>query len=107
LQIKLIGTKTNRAALGARIRVDLKSPDGQTRSIHRTVGNNSSFGGNSLVETIGLRDTTRVAELTVSWPTSETKQTFRDLAADQAIEITEGSASLRFLHHPPLTPLPH
>ena len=55
LKVKLVGTRTNRAALGARIRVDLKAPDGQTRSIYRTVGNNSSFGGNSLVETIGLR----------------------------------------------------
>jgi tetratricopeptide (TPR) repeat protein len=91
LKVKLVGTRTNRAALGAKIRVDLKSPDGQTRSIHRTVGNNSSFGGNSLVETIGLSDTTRVAVLTVSWPTSKTKQTFRNLAADQTIEITEGS----------------
>ena len=54
--MKLIGTKTNRAALGARIRVDLKSADGLSRSIYRTIGNNSSFGGNSLVETIGLLD---------------------------------------------------
>jgi FG-GAP-like repeat/ASPIC and UnbV len=106
LKVKLVGTKTNRAALGAKIRVDLKSPDGQTRSIHRTVGNNSSFGGNSLVETIGLRDTTRVAELTVSWPTSKTTQTFRDLVADQAIEITEGSDTMKILHQPPLTPPP-
>ena len=59
LKVKLVGTRTNRAAIGAGIRVDLVSPDGRTRSIHRTVGNNSSFGGNSLVETIGLLDATR------------------------------------------------
>ena len=29
LKIKLVGTKTNRAALGAKIRVDLKSQGGQ------------------------------------------------------------------------------
>jgi tetratricopeptide (TPR) repeat protein len=102
LKIKLIGTKTNRAALGAAIRVDLKGADGATRSIYRTVGNNSSFGGNSLVETIGLRDETRVTELTVSWPTSHTTQTFRDLAANQAIEITEGTNTFKVLHQPRL-----
>ena len=102
LKVKLVGTKTNRAALGAKIRVDLKGADGATASIHRTVGNNSSFGGNSLVETIGLLDATRVSELTVSWPTSKTSQTFRDLAADQAIEITEGSDVLKVLHQPRL-----
>jgi hypothetical protein len=103
LKVKLAGTKTNRAALGAKIRVDLMSANGQTRSIHRTVGNNSSFGGNSLVEMIGLRDETRVSELTVSWPTSKTIQTFRDVAADQAIEITEGTKTFKVLHQPPQT----
>ena len=39
-----------------------RSRDGRTRSIYRTIGNNSSFGGNSLVETIGLLDATRVAD---------------------------------------------
>jgi hypothetical protein len=108
LKVKLVGTKTNRAALGAKIQVDLKSADGQSRSIYRTVGNNSSFGGNSLVELIGLRDETRIAALTVSWPTSKSTQKFRDLAADQAIEITEGSDSFRVLRQPPLTiPVAH
>jgi FG-GAP-like repeat/ASPIC and UnbV len=102
LQLKLVGTQTNRAALGAKIRVDLKTKDGQTRSIHRTVGNNSSFGGNTLVETIGLGEVTRITALSISWPTSKSTQTFRDLAADQAIEVTEGADSFKGLHQPPL-----
>jgi hypothetical protein len=100
LKVKLVGTRTNRAALGASIRVDLVYPNGQSRSIHRTIGNNSSFGGNSLVETIGLLDATHVAALTVSWPTSRTTETFHDIPADQTIEITEGSSSPKVLHRP-------
>ena len=38
LKVKLVGTRTNRAALGARIQVDLERPDGLTRSIYRQVG---------------------------------------------------------------------
>ena len=45
LKVRLVGTRTNRAALGARIQVDLTEPGGTKRSIYRTVGNNSSFGG--------------------------------------------------------------
>jgi len=90
LKVKLVGTKTNRAAIGARIKADVKGPDGSTRSVYRTVGNNSSFGGNSLVELIGLGKATQVAALEVAWPTSRTSQTFRDLAADRTVEITEG-----------------
>jgi hypothetical protein len=95
LKVKLVGTRTNRAAIGARIRATVKDPGGQSRSIYRTIGNNSSFGGNSLVETIGLQGATRVDELAVSWPTSGTTQVFRDVAADQSIVITEGSESFR------------
>jgi hypothetical protein len=97
LKIKLVGTKTNRAAIGAKLQADYRDADGTARSIHRTIGNNSSFGGNSLVETIGLRDATRVDSLAITWPTSGTTQTFQDLACDQAIEITEGSDSLQTL----------
>jgi hypothetical protein len=102
LKVKLVGTKTNRSAFGARVKVDLTGADEAARSIYRVIGNNGSFGGNSLVETIGLSDATRVTELTVSWPTSHTTQNFRDLAADQAIEITEGSDSVKILTQMPL-----
>ncbi len=102
LKVKLVGTKTNRSAIGARIRADVAGPGKGSRSIYRTVGNNGSFGGNSLVETLGLLDDKAVARLTVTWPTSKTTQTFRDLAADQVIEITEEAESFKVLHQPPL-----
>jgi len=105
LKVRLAGTRTNRAALGARIRVDIESKDGRRRSIFRTVGNNSSSGGNSLVQSIGLLDASRVAELTVTWPTSRTAQTFREIDADQGIEITEGASSYQVLRRRlPLAP---
>jgi hypothetical protein len=103
LKVKLVGTKTNRSALGAKIHVELRGSDGTARSIYRVIGNNGSFGGNSLVESIGLGDANSVEQLTVSWPTSRTSQTWRDLAADQAIEITEGSNSVKSLHRLPIT----
>ena len=55
LKVRLVGTRTNRSAIGAKLRVDLAGP-AATRSIHRVIGNNGSFGGNTLVESIGLLD---------------------------------------------------
>jgi hypothetical protein len=104
LKVKLVGTKTNRAALGARLRAEVKGPDGQTRSIHRMIGTNGSFGGNSLTESLGLLDATQVEELTVTWPTSQTTQTFRSIAADQTIEITEGRDAFKALPRPTAKP---
>jgi hypothetical protein len=103
LKVRLIGTKTNRSAIGAKLRVVLKAADGSTRSIHRVIGNNGSFGGNSLVEFVGLGDAAVVDSLTVSWPTSKTVQTFKQIAADQSLEITEGADAPKVLPRRPLT----
>jgi hypothetical protein len=98
LKVKLVGVVTNHAAIGARIELELKAANGTTRSIHRMIGTNGSFGGNTLVEHFGLRDASSVARLTVTWPTSKTTQTFRDLAADQLIVITEKAQEFQTLH---------
>jgi hypothetical protein len=97
LKVKLVGTRTNRAALGAWIEVELKGADGRSRSIHRRVGTNGSFGGNSLVELFGLGEARAVDRLTVTWPTSRTTQTFRDLGADRFLVITEGDDRFRIV----------
>jgi FG-GAP-like repeat/ASPIC and UnbV len=102
LKLKLTGTHTNRAALGARIRVDLFASDGSSRSIHRQVGGGSSYGGNCLVETIGLLDSTQAETLTVTWPASKTVQTFHNLPADCTIAIAEGAESFTLIRQPRL-----
>ncbi len=66
------------------------------------IGNNGSFGGNSLVESIGLLDAKSVDRLTVTWPASKTTQTFRNIASDQAIEITEGVNQYKVVTRTPL-----
>jgi hypothetical protein len=104
LKVKLVGTKTNRSALGAKIRAVIVGSDGSRKTVHRTVGNNSSFGGNTLVELIGMRDSVKVEELEVSWPTSHATQTFRDVPADQTIEIVEGSAAFKSIPWKPASP---
>ena len=103
LKVKLVGTKTNRSALGCQ--ASMSSSRDPWRRRDRSIGRsatNGSFGGNSLVETIGLGDANPVAELTVSWPTSETSQVFQDVAAGHAIMITEGAESYRVVDHAPL-----
>ena len=102
IRIKLVGNRTNRSALGAKIVVDVKDATGVRRSIHRVVGNNGSFGGNSLVELVGLGDANVIDTLTVSWPTSRSTQTFHDVSVDQAVEITEGSESFRVMQNAPI-----
>jgi hypothetical protein len=100
LTVKLVGQKTNRAALGARIKAVTAGPAPLT--VHRHVSSGSSFGGNPLQQTLGLGQAQRVAVLEVTWPTSGTTQVFRDVAVDQAIEVTEFAADYRPLHWTPV-----
>jgi hypothetical protein len=86
LTVKLTGVKTNRAAIGARIKVTLGAPE--NRDVYRTVCSGSSFGANALQQTIGLGKATR-AGVEVFWPTSDTKQVFENVAADQSIAVKE------------------
>jgi hypothetical protein len=100
LTVKLIGEKTNRAAIGARIKAVTAGEDSLT--VYRHVSSGSSFGANPLEQTIGLGKAGRVALLEIHWPTSKTTQVFRDIAANQAIEITEFARDYRKRTRPPI-----
>jgi hypothetical protein len=93
LTVKLIGKKTNRSAIGARIKV--VTAGAKPQEIHRHVSSGSSFGANPLEQTIGLARAKRVARLEIRWPTSGTTQLLHDIAADQAIEVTEFAPTYR------------
>jgi hypothetical protein len=103
LTVKLIGKKTNRAAIGTRIKVVTAGPAPLT--VHRHVSSGSSFGANPLQQTMGLGKADRIALLEITWPTSGTTQVFRDIAADQAIEVTEFAEEYRKLNRKPI-PVP-
>jgi len=89
INVRLVGVKTNRAAIGARITVTVESEGQGTRSIYRTVSSGGSFGASPLEQHIGLGKCLRIANLEVWWPTSNTRQTFLNVGKNQFIEIKE------------------
>ena len=96
LSVKLIGVKTNRSAIGARIKVVTVVTTGAAPlTVHRLVSSGSSFGANPLQQTIGLGKAEGIATLEIHWPTSGTTQTFHDVALDQFIEVTELAADYK------------
>jgi hypothetical protein len=104
LTVKLVGVKSNRAAIGARIKVVTEGAEPLTVFRHVTSG--SSFGANPLQQTVGLGRAGLVARLEVYWPTSRTTQVFRDVAVSQAVEVTEFAPGYRRLDWARV-PLPH
>ena len=96
ITVRLVGVQTNRSAIGAQIRI-VFSEAGETRSVYKHVNSGGSFGANPFQQSIGLGSATRIEKLEVYWPTSKTRQVFRDVAVDQMIEITEGVDQIRRL----------
>ena len=89
ISVKLVGVRSNRSALGARIHIKA-TENGKQRSIYKHVNSGGSFGSNPLRQTIGLGKAQKIDILEVYWPTTKQTQTFRDLTVDQFIQITEG-----------------
>ena len=92
--IRLIGTQSNRAAIGARIRVNVTTSAGK-RAVHAVVSSGGSFGASSLEQEIGLGNAESIESVEVWWPASGTRQRFEDVPLDTAIEIVEGNEGYR------------
>ena len=89
ISLHLVGVKSNRAAIGARIKVTVENQGKTTRSIYRIVGSGGSFGASPLTQHIGLGKSARILDLEISWPASRSKQNFANVASDQFLEIRE------------------
>jgi tetratricopeptide (TPR) repeat protein len=89
INLRLVGVKTNRAAIGARIKLTVENEGRGTRSIYRTVGSGGTFGASPLEQHIGLGKSARIVDLEISWPASNTRQRVAGLEKNQSVEITE------------------
>jgi FG-GAP-like repeat/ASPIC and UnbV len=105
LDVRLVGRRANRSAIGARLRAEVID-GGRARSIYRVVGSGGSFGANPLRQWFGLGKAKQVGRLEITWPGSGRVQVVRNLRADQRVEIVEpaSSANLPSESIPPLRP---
>ena len=62
------GRQSNRAAIGARIKLTVEHEGRGTRSIYRSVGSGGSFGASPLEQHIGLGKSARIVDLEIWWP---------------------------------------
>jgi hypothetical protein len=95
LQVELVGTKSNRDAVGARVTAIVKGG----RQMREIVLGDGYASQNSLRQHFGLGGHPVVDELTVRWPKSGIVQTFRDVKANRIVEITEGNDVLVEKHY--------
>jgi hypothetical protein len=89
INFKVVGTKSNRDALGARVRVVA----GGISQIREIAGGGSYLSQSDLRANFGLGKATRVETVEVSWPSGQ-KQTFRNLDVDKFYLIEEGKEAV-------------
>lgn len=88
LTVRLIGTASNRSAIGAKVRVQ-SFYRGQSRwQLRQITGGSGTSGHNELQANFGLGDATNVDTLRIEWP-SGTVQEFQNVAPKQILSITE------------------
>ncbi len=86
--LKLEGVKSNRIAIGARIKVIVQSREGE-RMICRTVGTGGSFGANPLRQEMGLGHATAIKRVEIFWPVTGRTQMVTNLDLDKFYRIRE------------------
>jgi len=84
IRFQLVGTKSNRDAIGAAVRIFL---GGQSQS--RVVRGGSSYLSQSeLPVTFGVGKSEKIERVTIEWPSGRTEE-YKDLTAGRAYEIIE------------------
>ncbi len=91
ITLKLEGVGSNRAAIGARIKVVVRTGD-KERAVYKTVGSGGSFGASPLRQEIGLGRATSISSVEISWPATGTTQILKNLAMDRRYRVREGEA---------------
>jgi hypothetical protein len=96
VNFRLVGTKSNRDAMGARIRIQA----GGLSQIREIAGGGSYLSQSDLRANFGLGKVATVETVEVKWPSGQ-RQTFRNVEADKFYLIEEGRDHLdlqRFVH---------
>ena len=121
IAIELIGTRSHRDALGARLRVVLDEGGQETQRV-RWVTPGGSFGSSPLMQQIGLGADAKILRIEIDWPALASaeqgaatqpvdpsaqgrlgrQQVLRDVPVNQFIRVTEGTEGFELIPRQPL-----
>ncbi len=103
ISLELVGTRSNRAAIGARVHLRVRDADGGERSIHRHVTTGGSFGASPRRVHIGLGEASAIESLELRWPGASAPLSLSGLPLDAHVRVVEGAASFELVTRPAAT----
>ena len=92
------GTLANKAAIGARIKLDCSDEKGRKHTFFHTVSTGGSFGSSSLQQEIGIGKATKIDKVTITWPNkTRSIEVFNNVTPNRFVEIVEGKGEVVYL----------
>lgn len=88
IALDLVGTKDNRSAIGARVRVRIATQRGE-RDVFATIG---AQNGNPLRAHVGLGDAQRIVSVEITWPAAKATQRVEGCELDRAYRIEQDAS---------------
>jgi len=89
LKVKCVGTRSNRAAIGAKVRV-CAAIGGQTVWQGRDISGGGGFGGQNVIAHFGLGDAPFAERVRVEWPSGQVSELTNVAARQQLTLVEEG-----------------
>lgn len=87
-KFRLVGTKSNRAGIGAKIRVTAKIRGSDVTQLREITGGDGAGNSQPLEAHFGLAEAERIDTVRIEWPSGKTQE-LKSLAANQIFTITE------------------
>ena len=88
IRFRLVGTKSNRDAIGASLRIYETNSNGKPTQSRLIKGGSSYLSQSELPATFGLGKQNKIDRLVIDWPSGRTEE-YKDLAAGRAYECVE------------------
>lgn len=98
INFSLEGTKSNKAAIGAKIKVIFEE-SGVSRLVYREINSGGSFGANPLLQHVGIGQATMITRVEIQWP-SGNRQVFSKIQPNRTHFIKEGSDEVKTVTYP-------
>jgi enediyne biosynthesis protein E4 len=89
IRFRLVGTKSNRDAIGASLRIYETNSNGKPTQSRLIKGGSSYLSQSELPATFGLGKQSKIDRVVIDWPSGRTEE-YKNLAAGKAYECVEG-----------------
>ncbi len=97
----LEGTKSNRSAIGARIKITTRQKNGKDQVFYLVVSTGGSFGSSSLQQEAGLNEAVSIKEIEIKWPNAvQSVDVYKNIKINRFVKITEGNINFEYLERP-------